>query len=494
MTEIKNDNINILLEVEAASPVHVGTAAEQHWQNGLDFISQNGKTYVLNFEKLKNKVSVNNLTSYLLNDNKAALKAEIGTDIEAISYKVFDTTINDSEIRRFVFNALTAQPVLPGSSLKGAIRSILFKHFFEKLDYYAAKGFDRQKANDCEKQLLGGFDDSVMRFFQLSDTTFESSIVANSKVFNLQTNNEGGWKNGGFTNTHFDTRKFNTQYECLPPTAKGYSTLSFKKTPSKLLLKEGAKSDKIKTPPRNTHSFLQSFEFKTLFSIVNQHTLSYLAKEIAFYEKYAFDTASNAVLDALISLKEQAEQLDDSQECMLRMSAGSGFHSITGDWQYNDFINTGKHSGGRNHGKQKFKSRKVAFYNTENGMQYAPMGFIILRQTSKEALATALKQAEAATEAAAKAEEERLEAERLAAEEAKKPQMIDVKPKNGLEVDAVVTQSDKPTKVNIYIKGYEKKYFIMSDCAAMPLGYVCRVKLVVQKKRILRVIHLSPKS
>lgn len=492
MIEIKNDNINILLEVEAASPIHVGTAAEQHWQNGLDFISQNGKTYVLNFEQLKNKVSVNNLTSYLLNNNKEALKAEIGEDLEAISYKVFDATIGDSEIRRFVFNALTAQPVLPGSSLKGAIRSILLTHFYKTTG-----------GNYIENSLIGGFENSVMRFFQLSDTTFESSIVANSKVFNLQTNNEGGWKNGGFTNTHFDTTKFNTQYECLSPASKGYSTLSFKRTASKLLLKEGLVNDKIKMPPRNTHSFLQSFEVKTLFGIINQHTLTYLAKEIAFYEKYAFDTASNAVLEALISLKEQAERLDDSQECMLRMSAGSGFHSITGDWKYSEYSEKigvwtdndlkQKLCKFKDLGKQKYKSRKVAFYSTGSGIRYSPMGFVILRQTSKAAQAEAQQQAEAAALAAKKAEEERLEAERLAAEEAKKPQMLEVQATNGLEVDAVVTQSEKPVKAKIFLKGYENKFFIVSGAGRLEIGHVCKVNLEVKKKNILRTIYKSPK-
>jgi hypothetical protein len=482
MIEIKNDNINILLEVEAASPIHVGTAAEQHWQNGLDFISKNGKTYVLNFEKLKNKVSVNNLTSYLLNNNKEALKAEIGEDLEAISYKIFDAKVNDSEIRRFIFNALTAQPVLPGSSLKGAIRSILLTHFYKTTG-----------GNYNENALIGGFENSVMRFFQLSDTAFESSIVANSKVFNLQTNNEGGWKNGGFTNEYFDVSKFNTQYECLSPSSKGHSTLSFKKTSSNLLLEEGVKNDKIKTPPRNTHEFLKHFEFKTLFGIINQHTLSYLAKEIAFYEKYAFDTASNAVLDALISLKEQAEHLDDSQACMLRMSAGSGFHSITGDWQESDFINTGIHKGGRNNGKQKYKSRKVAFYDTDRGTKYEPMGFVILRQTSKEAQAAAQQQAEAAAIEAAAIEAAQAEAERIAAKEAKKPKMYDGTISKGLEVDAEVIYSKKPNKVKIYVKGYEDKLFDMIESAQQPKGYICRVSLVVLKGRILRVIHKKPK-
>lgn len=42
------------------------------------------------------------------------------------------------------------------------------------------------------------------------------------------------------------------------------------------------------------------------------------------------------------------------------MSAGSGFHSITGDWQFSDYTNTEIWKDGRNAGKMKYKSRKIA--------------------------------------------------------------------------------------------------------------------------------------
>ena len=62
------------------------------------------------------------------------------------------------------------------------------------------------------------------------------------------------------------------------------------------------------------------------------------------------------------------------------MSAGVGFHSITGDWQFDDYDKTKMWADGRNAGKKKYKSRKIAEYN--NRLQL--MGFVRLRSLSEQ--------------------------------------------------------------------------------------------------------------
>ena len=62
------------------------------------------------------------------------------------------------------------------------------------------------------------------------------------------------------------------------------------------------------------------------------------------------------------------------------MSAGSGFHSITGDWQFEDYSRTGVWDFGRNQGKQKYESRKIAVY----GEHFDLMGFVKLTAISEE--------------------------------------------------------------------------------------------------------------
>lgn len=488
---------SILIEIEVASPLHIGAAAEQHWQEGIDFFVHDGNTYVVSLDNLSEEIEAQELSSLLLNRSTNAILNRIKSKLGSLAYKVFKTKAS-SEIKRLTFSAMEGKPYLPGSSLKGAIRSILLTHFFKEANL--------SKNEYNEQKLIGGFENSVMRFLQFADVPFQESLVVNSKIFNLQRSKEGGWKNGNNTDQNLIENAFNTFYECFNVGSIGFTTISYRSEQAGNLINASKNhGSKVIPPPRATLPFLTNFSFDNFFKIINDHTIRYLEKEIAFFDEYKFDEASNAMLESLVDLKQQAGRLDDTQACMLRMSAGSGFHSITGDWQYDDFIKTGTHTGGKDQGKQKYKSRKVSLYNRNGLKRVEPLGFIILRKTDPEAilakqLETEVLKAEQAEKQqvanveAKRLEAERIEAERLVAEEAKKPKMSDAPPTNGLEVDAVVTQSDKPTKVNIFLKGYEKKYIIMSECGALPIGYVCRVKLVVKKKNIERVIHLAPKS
>ena len=101
-------------------------------------------------------------------------------------------------------------------------------------------------------------------------------------------------------------------------------------------------------------------------------------------------------------------------------------------------------------------------------------------------------QAQAAEEARHKAEQA-AEADRIAAEEAKKPKLYEGPISKNLEVDAEVIVSGKPNRVKIYVRGFEEKQFDMNESAQQPKGYVCRVALVVEKGKVLRVRHIRPK-
>ncbi len=69
------------------------------------------------------------------------------------------------------------------------------------------------------------------------------------------------------------------------------------------------------------------------------------------------------------------------------MSAGSGFHSITGDWQYTDYASQpGIWQDNRNAGKKKYKSRKIAIGSSVDKFKFTPMGFIKIGRKSEEEL------------------------------------------------------------------------------------------------------------
>ncbi|PAC26459.1 type III-A CRISPR-associated RAMP protein Csm5 [Flectobacillus sp. BAB-3569] len=514
MIKVKDSIVSQTFEVEILTPTHIGGASENHWQNGLDFIIKDDKTWILDFKELSKFIDSSQLAIILSRaDTTQTLEKSLDAKkVQEASWKSFDANMNSLDIKRHIFNGFDGKPYIPGSSIKGAISSILLNYFYRN----STQVF--QKNGKVSEQVLGNFENSVMRFFQFTDIHFTDTFLTNTKIFNLQKNDgknwAGGWKHGkDKTDSTFKETGFTTIYESLKTFSRGNLMLSFKKGIIEQLYAEALKNNKIKLPPTHTAAWLTKNPTEQLCQIINTHTLSMLKKEIAFFENYQIDDNTGRVLSKLNDLKNKVERLQNSsKECILRLSAGSGFHSITGDWQYDDYyevIGVWTEEDSRNKlckkgdvGKQKYKSRKLAFEkDTKGGWIFQPMGFIkltlldeetILKRQQQEAIEKEFVQQRAIEEA--KAEAERLERERIEKEEAKKPKMYEGAITKNLEVDAEVIESGKPNKVKIYVKGYEDKKIEMTESAPQPKGYVCRVAMVIEKGKIQRVRHLKPKQ
>ena len=130
---------------------------------------------------------------------------------------------------------------------------------------------------------------------------------------------------------------------------------------------------------REKKNKLMSSDISHLFSIINSVTKAYLLKEKKFFETYPVERSDEIVdnIDHLISLIP-----DNGSSCLLKMSAGVGFHSITGDWIYPDYDDTDYWQTGKDAGKKKYKSRKISEYN--GLLQF--MGFVRLRRLPIEEL------------------------------------------------------------------------------------------------------------
>lgn len=347
------------LKIEVLTPLSIGAGSEKDWVKGVDFVVNKGKIYKLNLKKIvKEGVNIDQLTSFFASKNEQGI---INLITEPKLEKVSDFVMplpadSPNDIKAFIKNQLTGKPILAGSSLKGAIRSILF-------DYL------RDREPD-EKQVFGSSvkGDEFMRFIKISDAEFDGTSLVNTKIFNLQKKGNwiGGWKHGGKeTGDKYKSTGFNTIYECLKPNQSGLASIMLSLS----------QFDKI-----DNHSCQQEKRGilnNDLFEVVNNHTKEYLKKEKAFFEKYSADKTDLIIesIDKLLNLIPS-----DNSYCILKMSAGSGFHSITGDWQFEDYSRTGVWNSGRNNGKQKYKSRKIAVW----GEHFDLMGFVKLTAISEE--------------------------------------------------------------------------------------------------------------
>ena len=361
-------NHNYTLEMEVLSPLHIGAGSEKDWVKGLDFIQDREEIFKINEKKLHDYFSVDELSEILIRRNQRKIINNV-SDLSKISTIIFDFPFEASdEIKTHIKTGLKNKPFVPGSSLKGAIRSILFNYL---------KPYNENKENKIFGSSVEG--DDLMRFIKISDAHFEDTQLIQTKIHNLSEDNFGnfvsGWKHArrGNTTEKFKKEGFQTTYEIIPPLEKAIFSLSLSEKQFNQISFHKIKEKKAQLMVNN--------DISNLFKIINIYADKYINREIDYLNKYKEAEHTEKIISYFEYLKEQIPE--NNIGCLLRMSAGSGFHSITGDWQFNSHsideidIFRGRSRGKYQH-KKSAKSRKIAFGEYEEGIEFMPMGFILL--------------------------------------------------------------------------------------------------------------------
>ena len=356
------------IKIDILTPLSIGAGAEKDWARGVDFVVRKGQVYKLNLKKMSQVgIDLSRLsTAFAEKDEKTIIGLISDNRLMEVSDETFTWPAESpNDIKTFIRNQLNGKPLLVGSSLKGAVRSILFDFI---------RGDEREDKLVFGSSTIG---DEFMRFVKFADTEFESTTLVNTKIFNLQKQQgwQGGWKHGGKdTNYDFKSSGFNTVYECIMPGQFGYTSIMLSLKAFEAYKKKGVHKYE------NEKQKILSSDITTLFEVINQHTQEYLLKEKAFFQKYNQAEHTQEIIDSIDYLLTQIPS--DNSYCILKMSAGSGFHSITGDWQFDDYSQTGvwDDTRNRNYGKQKYKSRKIAVWNNHFDL----MGFVKISALSEE--------------------------------------------------------------------------------------------------------------
>lgn len=357
------------IELEVITPLSVGAGNDNEWVKGLDFVQKDGKVYVIDMQKVAAAgIDVGALTALFLKSDDRGISQLLGNKIGELSRYVFDLPAKtDNNIKTFLRTQFYDKPLVAGSSIKGSIRSALFNYLRT----------DEQKNEEVFGTMRDGTD--FMRFIRVGDVEMPSTVLVNTKLFNLRKEDTewlGGWKQ--FMNKtmgNYNPVGFNTLYECVAPGNKGLGNISLAANAFGLLEKYG----QGRSPYASKKRTLLNEPIKRLFQVINDVTKEYLQKERAFFLKYDAERSDEVLncIDSLLSLIPT-----DGSSCLLKMSAGVGFHSITGDWQYDDYNKTKLWTEGRHAGKKKYKSRKIADFNH----QLQLMGFVRLHVLSQEEL------------------------------------------------------------------------------------------------------------
>lgn len=355
------------IELEVITPLSVGAGNDNEWVKGLDFVQKEGKVYVIDMQKVAAAgVDVEALTALFLKSDDSGICQLLGSKICELSRYVFDLPAKtDNNIKSFLRTQFYDKPLVAGSSIKGSIRSALFNYLRT----------DEEKNEEVFGTMKDGTD--FMRFIRIGDVEMPSTVLVNTKLFNLRKGGEewlGGWKQlMNKTIGDYNPVGFNTLYECVAPGEKGFGNISLAVNAFSLLEKFG----NARSPYAGKKRTLLNEPINCLFQVINDVTKAYLQKERAFFQKYDAER-SDEVINCINSLLSMIPS--DGSSCLMKMSAGVGFHSITGDWQYVDYDKTKLWTDGRHAGKKKYKSRKIAEYNHRLQL----MGFVCLHALSQD--------------------------------------------------------------------------------------------------------------
>ncbi|MBS1736763.1 MAG: hypothetical protein JSS98_09220 [Bacteroidetes bacterium] len=380
-------NTNHTIYLKVLTPLHIGGAQEKHLQDGVDFLVLNDQTWRLNWEKVYQNFDVDKIAAAIISKKLGQL---LKNEINLVGDKMDEVYGTTGEVKTFIRDGL-GKAYIPGSSIKGAMKNWLYS------------AYDTNPRGT--KNLFGSFDTDLFRFIKPSDCYMnEEVLMYPTKTFNLHKNGknwEGGWKhsfwpqgNRPSTDKDFNSKGFVTDYECFEIGDLGSFSLSinselpddfkrklFDNEIQKLeqkVLKTYKDYDKkklqnqietINNGKESLTRFYNEIPLNGLFNNINSQVQKHIERELEFFNKYKEAEGTQEIIDSFESLKQTIIGLDGNQ-CILRLSAGSGFHGMTGDYQFADHINTGFWY----NGKIKYKSRKIAF--TSNAM--FPMGFVLI--------------------------------------------------------------------------------------------------------------------
>lgn len=246
-----------------------------------------------------------------------------------------------AEMREFIHDGL-GKPYIPGSSLKGAIRTAILAHLVraQQINVDAAVRTETQQnrygkpkysaKSDIEKKLFGQDPNSdCFRFLQVGDAFFEDSCEDALNMTNINIRERNSYVDNSkqqvveVVTSNEESHVFNMKIvnsDNLMRMIDEYNELI-------LDWNDDPNHHKKKNPLKK----LSINNLAELFKIINNHTSQLLAKEIEFWQEDVEKDGIEEYIVALEKIQSKAESCKE-KECIIRVGHASGWRFITGAW------------------------------------------------------------------------------------------------------------------------------------------------------------------
>jgi len=350
------------------TPVYIGAAKENDYALGEDyFYDDDSGQYVFVHQRAFQKMLSNQEVTFYaaaLAKNRVAeaeqiLRKKAKSHPQLIWHRSYCPFLNERNkpyetIRKHITD-VDGNIIIPGSSLKGALRSVIGKYLMKQT---GEETFD-------DKRLFGGINGNFMRLLQVGDISLSTrgrcvpmKIYSGDVdgIYPYDYEGYGTWKHrrqGGHEQDFLDTG-FVTLCETAPEGASGSLRINWGNKLLELIHQKAPE----KKPTNADH--LHQINGHQWLTLLRQHTKEYLEAEKQFFKVFP----NNDFQEAIELLDELLHQNGEANSALIRLGSGSGYHAITGNWKYPDHTKTKPKRDGV---ALDYKTRKIAFTGNENG-------------------------------------------------------------------------------------------------------------------------------
>ena len=321
------------VQIETLTPVHIGSGVEL--QSNFEYLhfAEEQCVVLIDEKKVLDIIGEDNINQWVACvDKKESLLALIrqrkpNVKAEDVARRVIPLSMKgilEQKTIREQLHISNGQALMPGSSIKGALRTAVWAHLIRQNSDWVAKGdklgpkrFDnktqKERIDYKDAFLMQDFmgrdpNQDIMRLLQVGDAAFDVTQCYKTDVANQQ--RDKSWS----------LKPAIMQYvEAIPAGQKTVSRLRFQDT-----LKERAQN------LFNDNADL--IQPDALFDLVNNHTRQVINNDLDYLEGNANRPAAYG--DYIDTMNSMVDKIDmcGNRSCILRLGYGTGYRSMTGDW------------------------------------------------------------------------------------------------------------------------------------------------------------------
>lgn len=319
------------VKIEILSPVHIGSG--NMLQNNTDFVtthnSENDFIRVVDDRKILELIGVERMNDWLLSierkeNTKEFIKrfAPSSTVADYSKRRLIDYSQgihpNDT-LKEHIHNGM-GLPYIPGSSIKGSIRTVILAAFADRVANKESKikkekrsGKIEITASKIEEELFGKDPNSdIFRFIHVGDAYFDKDSEIALRVVNINIR-----KN--------DDLHDNSKPQLIEAINNGVSSAFEMKIARDYY-------DWVKNNFRDMgHLPIEISSLHNLFMLINAHTERLVVSELEYW-KDINKTGAEDYIENTESILNSIRTCEKGKECVLRIGHASGWRFITGAW------------------------------------------------------------------------------------------------------------------------------------------------------------------